>query len=131
MTDINTAVRFVDAWLDDDPKTTNSSPGTVDGHKLILIGLQKQRRIFGRGKTKHVIFLEEGTRNIWYKKNFDYPSIVKMGFSISEMRLDQKALPMETYAKIFIDGKKTPDHLIGEIGTSARNWLKRNDFELI
>lgn len=116
--DINTAVRFVDDYVDHDPKTRNSCPGKVNGHNLILIGKQIERRFFNRGKTKHLIYLEEGTRNIWYKQSNCNAGVVKMGFSLSELDKDSNSVPMEEYAKYFID-KSDPE------------WLKQNDFVLV
>lgn len=116
MVDINTAVRFVDAFMDEDFNTRESCPGKVYGHKLIPIANQIQRRTIGRKSIKHIIFLEEGTRNIWYKKSICDTGVVKMGFSLNELRMDKKSIPMEIYAKYFID-RINPQ------------WLKDNDFE--
>lgn len=119
MVDINTAVRFVDEVTDGNPKTTNYCPGHIDGRKLIQIGIQKERRILKKlfKKVKHIIYLQEGTRLIWYKNNECYPAVVKMGFSMSELTMHPKAVPMETYAMYFLDNKDPA-------------WLKRNDFVL-
>lgn len=111
-------VRFVDAWTDNDPKTRDSSPGTLDGKKLVAIGVQKERRLLVFKRVKHVIFRLKGTREIWYKNNFDYPVAVAMGFSLSRLDLHPKAIPMEQYAKLFID-------------KTDLEWLARNDFELV
>lgn len=116
--DMSNVVRFVDDYLDNDPKTRNSSPGKVFGHNLILIGKQIERRPFRQKRVKHLIFQEEGTRNIWYKNTFDYPSIVAMGFSTSKLTQHPKAVPMEQYARYFID-------------RIDEDWIKRNDFELV
>jgi hypothetical protein len=127
--DINTAVRFVDDYMDKDPTTRDSSPGSVYGKKLKLVAYQWERRLIGRGKIKHVIFVAEGTRDIWYKKNYDYPAVVKMGFSLAEQGMDRKSLPMEVYSLIFINGKLYPDLFVVHLGTSVKNWMQRNDFE--
>lgn len=120
MVDINTAVRFVDDFIDKDPKTRNSSPGKVNGNQLIQIGIQKERRllkILTGHKIKHYIFQEEGTRNIWYKQGFNNAGVVKMGFSLKELAMDKRSVPMETYARYFLDNID-PD------------WMERNNFEL-
>lgn len=116
MVDVNTAVRFVDDFLDGNPKTRDSCPGKVNGNKLIPIANQIQRRTVGRKSIKHIIFIEQGTRNIWYKKSICDAGVVKMGFSLSELRMDARSVPMEVYAKYFID-RLNPQ------------WLKDNDFE--
>ncbi len=122
--DINTAVRFVDDFLDQDPRTRDSSPGKVHGHRLVLIGKQRERRFFKKFShpIKNYIFLEEGTENIWYKQSFNNAGVVKMGFSLSELGMDKKSVPMETYYKYFVANKGL---------TSSQEWLQRNDFELI
>lgn len=119
MTHHHTAVRFVDAFMDNDPKTRDTCPGTVNGHKLIKIALQKERRIFKKiiRPIKHIIYREEGTRSIWYKQSECNAGVVMMGFSMKEMDWDRKAVPMETYAKYFID-------------IIDADWLARNDYVL-
>ena len=125
--DIKEVVRLVDDFQDQDYKTRDSCPGKVFGHQLTQIGLQRERRFFGKGKVKHIIFVEEGTRNIWYKDSFCSAGIVAMGFSLSKLEFHPKAVPMETYAEIFLDGE---DRLVIPVGTSAKEWMKRNNFEL-
>lgn len=141
MVDINTAVRFVDDWADKDPKTRDSSPGKVDGKQLRQIGVQKERRLLRRlfKSVKHVIFLAEGTHDIWYKNNYDYPAVVKMGFSLSRLTMHPNAVPMEFYYEVFMNpGKLLPvDLLRGQSietlkGLQMRGyeWLELNDFKL-
>jgi len=125
---MTTVVRIVDDWIDKDPATRDSCPGTVYGHKLIPIGRQIQRRLFRRNTIKHLIFQEENTRNIWYKDSFCNAGVVAMGFSLSRLDMHPKAVPMEVYAEIFLDGV---NRLVIPVGTSAKEWLKRNDFELV
>ena len=128
MPDINIAVRFVDDWKDHDPKTRNSSPGTVNGNKLYQIGIQKERRllkILTGHSIKNYIFVEQGTRNIWYKQSFNNAGVVMMGFSLSLLGPHPKSVPMETYAKAFLDGGYIP-----ELKADADAWLKRNDYVL-
>lgn len=115
---MNSVVRFVDDWRDKDPKTRDSSPGKLDGKQLIKIGVQKERRLLVLKRVKHVIFVLQGTREIWYKNTFDYPVVVAMGFKASELKFHPKAIPMEEYANLFLDN-------------SNPNWLKRNDYELV
>ncbi len=114
--------------MDDNYKTRDSCPGKVFTHSLIQIGIQRERRIFGKGKVKHLIFVEDGTRNIWYKNSFCSAGVVAMGFSITKLEMHPKALPMEVYAEIFLDGE---DKLVIPVGTSSKDWMKRNNFELV
>lgn len=117
--DMREAVRFVDDFQDTDPRTRNSCPGTVNGHKLIHIANQTQRRFgFLPKRVKHLIYIEEGTSNIWYKNSKCNAGVVVMGFSLSRLRRHPNAIPMEDYMKYFID----------EIDPS---WLKRNDYVLV
>lgn len=116
--DISTVVRFVDDYNDKNPKTNNSSPGALDGKKLIKIGVQKERRLLVLKRVKHIIFVLEGTREIWYKNTFDYPVAVAMGFKASKLKWHPKSVTMEQYARLFLD-KVDPD------------WLKLYDYELI
>ena len=118
--DISIAVRFVDDYMDKDPKTRDSCPGKVNKHKLVLIGQQRERRIIKlllNKKIKHYIFREEGTRNIWYKNSVCNPGVVMMGFSLSLLKMHPNAVPMEKYAKYFIDNIDA-------------EWLAQNDFVL-
>lgn len=116
--DMNSVVRFVDDYNDKNPKTNDSCPGKVFGHKLIRIGIQKERRLLVFKRVKHVIFVEEGTRNIWYKNNFCYPVAVSMGFKASQLKMHPMAVPMEQYARYFLD-------------QADNDWLDRNDYELV
>lgn len=118
--DTKQVVRFVDAFEDSDPRTRDVCPGTVYGHKLIHVANQTQRRLrfFGRKKVKNVIYLEEGTANIWYKRSKCNVGVVAMGFSLSRLKMHPSAVSMEQYAKYFID-EIDPD------------WLERNDYVIV
>lgn len=117
--DMSTVVRLVDAFQDDDYHTRDSCPGTVNKHKLIHIANQTQRRFGFLPKTvKNVIYIEEGTSNIWYKRSKCNAGIVAMGFSLSRLGQHPYAVPMEQYMKFFID-ESDPD------------WLARNDYVLV
>lgn len=124
--DINSVVRFVDDWQDNDPKTRDSCAGKVFGHKLVKIGEQIERRWFGRGRVKNVIFVEEGTRNIWYKPSYCNAGVVAMGFSLSRLDFHPSAVSMERYAHYFLGS-------LGDNPIDTQNrlaWLERNDFKL-
>jgi len=117
MPNIKEAVRFVDDFQDLDPKTKDSCPGKVNGNKLVLIGKQLERREKGKGKVKHLIYVEEDTRNIWYKNSKCNAGVVMMGFSLTSLGMHPKSVPMEKYAEYFLDNKDP-------------KWLERNDFKL-
>ena len=106
--------RFVDDWR-------NSCPGTVDQHKLTKIAVQKERRILKKlfKPIKHIIYLEESTKMLWYKSNECHPAVVRMGITKNNT-LHDKAVSMEEYYHIFV---------VANIAYSE--WLKRNDFELV
>ncbi len=115
---MNTVVRLVDAWTDNDPKTRDACPGKINGNKLVKIGIQWNRRLKFWRKQKYVIYVEKGTRNIWYKSSKCNAGVVAMGFSRRRMDLHLKSVSMEEYAKYFID-------------RSDSKWLKRNNYELV
>lgn len=123
--DIKSIVRLVDDFEDKDYKTRNSCPGTVFGKQLVPVAVQRERRIIGKGRIKNWIFVLQGTRELWYKKSYCNAGVVAMGFSLNTMQPDNKSLPMEVYAEIFLD----PDHLVN--GVNSAIWRKRNDFESI
>lgn len=114
---IQEAIRFVDDYMDKDPKTVDRFPGKVNTHQLQVIGRQTERRLFGRRKIKHLIFVEDTTRNIWYKTSLDAVGVVMMGFSLKTLEFHKLAVPMEEYARLFLDN-------------SDPAFLKRNDYEL-
>lgn len=117
--DMRVVVRFVDDFEDTDPRTRNSCPGTVNGHKLIHIANQTQRRFgFLPKRVKNVIYLEQGTGNIWYKRSKCNVGIVAMGFSLSRLANHPNAVSMEEYTKFFVD----------EISPA---WLAMNDYVLV
>jgi len=126
--DMHLAVRLVDDFEDSDFHTRESCPGTVNGHKLIHIANQIQRRFLRKGTVKHLIFQEEGTRNIWYKNSMCDAGIVVMGFSLSRLKNHPNAVSMEHYAKIFIgtDRVDGPDWM-----EFRKDWLAQNDFVLV
>ena len=126
--EMSSVVRLVDDFKDDNFSTRDSCPGNVFGHELIPIGRQIERRFLRKHKIKHLIFLEKGTRNIWYKNSYCDPGVVAMGFSISKLDMHPKAVSMEVYSEIFLDGL---DKLVIPVGMSAREWMKQNDFELV
>lgn len=115
---MSSVVRFVDAWTDNDPKTRDSCPGTINGNELIHIGNQFSKRFRFFKKRKHIIYNEKGTRNIWYKNSKCNAGIVSMGFSLKRLANHPKAKSMEAYAIKFLDG-------------NSDKWLKRNNYELI
>jgi len=119
--DPNVLMALVDDWLDHDPRTRDSSPGTVKGRKLILIGLQHERRpnkISKGNLIKNWIFKLAGTKEIVYKEGFNNAGWVRMGVSPKMNGYHPKAVPMVQYAKYFID-------------VSNPAWLKNNDYELV
>ena len=125
---MTTVVRLVDDFLDEDHHTRDSCPGTVNKHKLIPIGKQFNRRFRFFKKLKHIIYLEESTRNIWYKNSKCNAGVAAMGFSLKRLHNHPKAVSMKTYAKLFLDN---PFDKVDEVNSIASDWLKRNDYELI
>lgn len=118
--DMTEVVRLVDAFQDDDYHTRDSCPGTVNKHNLLHVANQMQRRkwFFGKKKVKNLIYIEQGTSNIWYKRSKCNAGIVAMGFSLSRLEKHPKAVPMSVYAKYFID-------------QVDRAWLERNDYVIV
>lgn len=98
----------------------NRCPGTIRGKRLIPIAIQKERRIFKRlfKPIKTYIFVLEGTRNIYYKQDLCHPSVIAFGYSKDDPDWDGKSVPMEIYAKLFID-RVDPE------------WLERNDYTIL
>lgn len=90
--------------------------------KLIKIAIQKERRLFGlikTGATKNIIYKLEGTRDLVYKeKNECHPGVIMMGLSGKNWKSHPKSVPMEMYAKYFLD-------------VIDPQWLKRNDYEFV
>ena len=116
---MTTVVRFVDDFMDDNYHTRDSCPGTVNKHKLIHIANQTQRRFGFLPRTvKNLIYLEQDTGNIWYKRSKCNVGVVAMGFSISRLDRHPKSVPMEQYTKYFVD-------------ESDPEWLARNDYVLV
>ena len=113
-------VRFVDAFQDNDPSTIDTCPGNVNGHNLIRIAHQKQRRLFRKDKVKNIIYLERGTTNIWYKKSKCNAGVVAMGFSLRYLGYHPKAITMIEYY-----------HRFTEINAENLSWLDRNDFVMV
>lgn len=114
-------VGFVDDWIDKDPKTRDSSPGKVKGHKLILIAKQTERRLkylFLKRTIKNWIFLLDGTHDLIYKQSFNNAGYAVMGLSLKLQDWHPKSVPMETYYDKFV---AHPD----------KSWLALNDFELV
>lgn len=112
---MKTLVRFTDNWRD-------TCPGTVDGDKLIKIAVQKERRILKRlfKPIKNIIYLQEGTKMLWYKPSECFPAVIKMGISRKNLNEDSKSVPMEIYYNRLV------------VATLANEeWIKRNDFELV
>ena len=114
MVDPNLLTGFVD-------NINDRCPGAFKGKRLIQIGIQKQRRLFGiipRGKPKNIIYKLEGTRDIVYKeKNECHPGVIMMGLKGDTWIMHPKSVSMEAYAKYFLD-------------LVDRDWLARNDYEL-
>ena len=131
---------FVDAWRDNDPKTRNASPGKVDGQQLNLIALQYQRTWnpstwFGKGQVKNWIYRVGSSRIVVYKQGPDNPGVCLMGISIKRQDFHPNAIPMELYAKLFIDRDDTDIAVMGYVTkagvSSIKAWMEQNSFELL
>lgn len=122
VTDPTILTGLVDAFLDNNPKTMDSSPGKIDGHQLRLVAQQIERRFLRKASIKNWIYVAEGTRELFYKPTPNSPAWVRMGVSLSRLKAgfsprDEYAIPMEQYANYFLD-------------QSDHKWLKQNDFVL-
>lgn len=113
---------MVDDWRD-------SKPGKVDGRDLILIAVQKERRLskFWKKSIKNWIYRIAGTKEIVYKEYPASPGVMRMGLKGSFLRNSgnpwhRKSVPMEEYYDMFVANKNRPTYVA---------WRKRNDFSLI
>lgn len=113
----NAVMWKLDDWTDNNPKTNDYDPGVLDGKKLKLIALQRERRLLIFKTTKNWIYQVGDSRLIVYKPFSKCAGVVPMGLSLTSGLRHPKSVPMETYAKLFID-KIDPQ------------WLKDNDFVL-
>ena len=132
---INTVVRMVDNWR-------KRYPGTVNNKSLLKIGIQKERRLYKRllgRKVKNVIYLLEGTKQIWYKRKEDAIGVVAMGFSTKHLAMHPSAVPMEFYYEVFTSPKKMIqlEHLtvkqqatMRDLAMTGSEWLALNDYEI-
>jgi hypothetical protein len=116
----NAVMWKLDDWKDDNPKTNDYNPGKLDGKELRLIALQKERRLRNLffKTTKNWIYHVGNTRLIVYKPFPKCAGVIPMGLSLKSGLRHPKSVPMETYAKLFIDR-------IDII------WLHENDFVLV
>lgn len=126
--DYSLVLRYVDDFMDKDPQTREHCPGTVNGHKLNPKLKQYDRRFRFFKRVKNIIYQLDDTDQFWYKSSKCNVSVMAMGFSKNRLRNHPKAVPMETYSKIF---KALPNDYISEVKMTAVAWLKLNDFELI
>ena len=126
--DFTKVIRLVDDYMDKDPNTIEHCPGTILGHKLIPRVKQFNRRMRFFKKIKNIIYQLDDTNQYWYKSSKCNVLVAAMGFSKSQLKDHPKAVPMQTYAKIF---KASPEDFISEVGMTAKQWLKLNDFVLI
>jgi len=133
--DVNTAVRMVDNWRE-------RYPGTIDGHPLKLLAIQKERRLrrIFKGKVKHWIYWQESSKNIWYKNSKDAVGVVKMGFSLRRLSEHPNAVPMEFYHDVFtMPHSLIPISLLPEaskktleqLALTGAEWMRLNDYELV
>lgn len=116
MANPDSLMSLVDGWRDPEARC----PGSVGGLKLIPIAIQTHRRLRNLFKKtpKHIIYQLGNTRGIWYKNSKCHVMAVKMGLSIRRLAMHPKAVPMEQYAKYFIDKIDV-------------DWLKRNNYQFI
>jgi len=111
----------LDDWKDGDPKTNDFNPGKLDGKTLVLIALQKERRLLKRifHPTKNWIYrIGDRTDLVVYKPFPKAAGVIPMGISMTTMWWHPKSVPMETYCERFIT---MPD----------KEWLAMNDFVLV
>lgn len=131
---------FVDDYRDFDPKTKNASPGKVDGQQLNLIAYQFQRTWnpkswFGNGQIKNWIYRVGSSRTVVYKQGPDNPGVCLMGISINRQDYHPNAVPMEMYAKLFIDRNDGDADVVKYVHAggvhSISQWMAQNAFKLL
>ena len=133
--DVNTATRMVDNWRE-------RNPGSLDDKPLVLVGVQKERRLrrLFKGRIKYFIFKQEGTGNIWYKRKMDSVGAVKMGFSVKRLANHPTAVPMEFYFEVFVHPSKLIplSHLpegqkktLRSLIIRGDRWLELHGYELV
>lgn len=116
MVDPNSLMALVDDWRTKEGRC----PGSIDGLNLIPIAIQTHRRArnLWRKTPKHIIYVRGNTREVWYKNSECHVMGVKMGLSIKRLAMHPKSVPMEQYAKFFID-------------KVDMDWIDRNNFQFI
>lgn len=133
--DVNEAVRMVDNWRE-------RCPGTLRQKKLVKVAVQKERRRLRRifKKIKHIIYVLEGTDEIWYKNSDCAVGVIAMGFSLKRLAQHPNAVPMEFYHAMFMKPDQSlPVQLLrGQdkialeaINMTPREWLKLNNYVLV
>lgn len=130
--EIAAGARLVDDWR-------KPCPGTIDEKQLKRVGIQRERRFLFFRSVKHIIYLQEGTHNLWYKNKHCGQGAAVMGFSLKRLGMHPSAVPMEFYYQVFTTpDKPLPVELLRgqsldtlrEIAMPTRKWLEINNFEL-
>lgn len=113
----------LDDWKDGNPKTNDFNPGKLDGHPLILIAEQKERRLsrlYFKSTKNWIYRIETRVDLIVYKPFPKCAGVIPMGISLMSGWWHPKSIPMEQYVSKF--GLTNPPDLA---------WLKNNDFVLV
>lgn len=95
-----------------DPETWKSLPKTLGGDEVILVAIQKSRRILRKGKTKY-IYHRRNTKQIYWNRSEN---------SILFLPMARLETNMKRYYDAFVDLPLTP---------KQEKWLSRNDYELL
>lgn len=123
----------------DNARTGNFNPGTYNGQKLKLLAVQREKTwhggVFGKGAVKYTVYQIGTLRTVVYKPFVACPMAMMMGLSLTNMYWDKHAVPMELYAKMFIDRNNLDLDVQNYIKAGGcktiKDWMDQNNFELI
>ena len=122
MVDWRQLIFWVDDWRDTDP-------GQIKGQPLILVGVQKERRIrkLWKKSIKNWIYAIDGSKMIVYKEYPLSPAVMKMGLSghflnKSGNPMHRYAVDMDYYYDVFVHNLFDIDNI---------EWRERNNYELV
>ena len=94
-----------------DRSTWYKEQKTIGNQKMVLVAIQKSRRILQKGKTKYV-YLKSETSEIYYNQSKDGVFYLPIAYTTKDM---------EKYHHVFTNSCTTKEE----------KWLKRNNYEII